>query len=209
MNDILMGSKASAHSLVLASGSAIRAEILGNAGLEFDIERPTVDEASVRLSMIEQQATVDAGASRLADLKALEISKSRQTSFVIGADQILECEGTWFEKPESSDQARVQLRRLSGRRHTLVSSVSVVLGGSVIWRHTGRASLVMRRLEDMFLDRYIEIMGEKLLSSVGGYQMEGLGAQLFDSVDGDHYTILGLPLLPLLGFLRDKSVLGH
>jgi septum formation protein len=204
----LMGSKTGVPPLVLASGSVTRADILKNAGLEFETRRPNVDEASIRLSMIETNATVEACAGRLAELKALEISAEQPRALVIGADQILEFEGNWFEKPETPDQARAQLLRLSGGEHRLISSVSVALGNAVIWRHTDQASLVMRRLGDAFMDRYIETMGERMFGSVGGYQIEGLGAQLFASVDGDHYTILGLPLLPLLGFLRDSDVLG-
>lgn len=208
MTDSLMGPTARASSLVLASGSPTRAEILENAGLDFQIQRPTVDEAVVRLSMIGAKAPVEAGTMRLAELKALEISTGHQRALVIGADQILECDGVWFEKPESLDQARHQLKLLSGRRHQLVSSVAVAVDNAVVWRHTDQAVLIMRVLGDDFLEQYITTMGERLFSSVGGYRFEGLGAQLFDSVEGDHYTILGLPLLPLLGFLRENDVLG-
>lgn len=208
MSDTLMSPKTGVPRLVLASGSSTRAAILKGAGLDFIIRKPTVDEASVRRAMIDSNAPVGAGADRLAELKAREISDDQPGALVIGADQNLECDGCWFEKPGTTDQAREQLERLSARRHRLVSSVAVALDGDVVWRHSDQASLIMRTLGAGFLDQYIEIMGNRVLTSVGGYQIEALGAQLFDSVEGDHYTILGLPLLPLLGFLRDSDVLG-
>jgi septum formation protein len=209
MANTIMGLNTRGSSLILASGSSTRADILINAGLIFDIQRPTVDEASVRLSMIASGAPVEAGADRLGALKALEVSADRPGTLVIGADQILECDGAWFEKPETLDQARDQLTRLSGKRHRLVSAVAVARDNTVMWHHTDQAHLSMRPLGSAFLDRYLDVMGEKVFSSVGGYQIEGLGAQLFDRVDGDHYTILGLPLFPLLGFLRDVDILGR
>ena len=208
MADTLMGSKTGNKELILASSSATRAGILQGAGLVFKIERPTVDESAIRRSMIASRADVESGAARLADLKALEISANHPASLVVGADQILEYEGAWFEKPISLGQARKQLEQLSGVQHRLISSVAVALNNAVIWRHTDNAVLNMRTLSESFLAAYLQIMGDRLLSSVGGYQIESLGAQLFDSVAGDHYTILGLPLLPLLRFLREKDVLG-
>jgi septum formation protein len=208
MTDTLMGPKTGGASLILASGSATRADILRDAGLVFKIERPTVDESAIRRSMIASKVAVESGAARLADLKALEISAKYPTALVVGADQILECGGAWFEKPCNIGQARKQLEQLSGEQHRLISSVAVALNNTVIWRHTDQAVLNMRPLSEGFLAAYLEIMGDRLFSSVGGYQIESLGAQVFDSVVGDHYTILGLPLLPLLGFLREKDVLG-
>lgn len=207
MADALMGSKTGKKELILASSSATRASILQGAGLVFKIERPTVDESTIRRLMIASGADVESGAARLADLKALEISAKHPACLVVGADQILESEGVWFEKPVDRGQARKQLEQLSGGQHRLISSVAVALNNSVIWRHTDHAVLNMRTLSECFLAAYLQIMGDRLLSSVGGYQIESLGAQLFDSVTGDHYTILGLPLLPVLRFLREKDVL--
>jgi septum formation protein len=210
MMDTLMGPGASETPLILASGSTTRADILRKAGLRFEIERPDVDEAAIRLSMIEKDASVEAAAVLLAETKAVQISGgTHQAALVIGADQILECDGEWFEKPDSIVQARRQLSRLSGTRHRLISSVVVALNGTAIWRHTDQAHLTMRSLGDDFLDRYTQVMGENLFTSVGAYQLEGLGAQLFSSVEGDHYTVLGLPLLPLLEFLRQQAILGN
>jgi septum formation protein len=208
MTDILMGPKAGNKELILASSSATRVDILEGAGLVFKIERPTIDEPAIRRSMIASGAGVESGAARLADLKALEISAKHPACLVVGADQILESDGAWFEKPINIGQAQKQLNQLSGGQHRLISSVAVALNNSVVWRHTDQATLHMRPLSADFLATYIEVMGNRLYSSVGGYQIESLGAQLFDSVAGDHYTVLGLPLLPLLAFLRENDVLG-
>ncbi|MDG2285954.1 MAG: Maf family protein [Alphaproteobacteria bacterium] len=209
MTDALMGPSVSETPLILASGSTTRADILRKAGLRFEIERPDVDEAAIRLSMIDKDASVEAAAVLLAEKKAVQISSgTRPAALVIGADQILECDGEWFEKPDSIARARLQLSRLSGTSHRLISSVVVALNGTVIWCHTDQARLTMRSLGDEFLESYIEVMGEKLFASVGAYQLEGLGAQLFSSVEGDHYTVLGLPLLPLVEFLRQQNILG-
>lgn len=203
----LMSPTTSADAVILASGSATRAEILRNAGLVFSVQRPSVDEAAVRDAMIKEGASVEAGALRLAELKTLEIAANHENHIVIGADQILECDGEWFEKPSSLDQARAQLKYLSGKSHRLISAVTVARKGNVVWSKTDEAVLTIRRFGDGFLERYLEIMGDRVSSSVGGYQIEGIGAQLFDRIEGDHFTILGLPLWPTLGFLREIGVL--
>jgi septum formation protein len=209
MTLVLMGPEAGTKALILASGSTTRADILNKAGLRFTIQRPNVDEASVRRTMIADGAPVEAGAVLLAEMKALEVSRDQLDAFTIGADQILECEGVWFERPETIAQARAQLLGLIGKRHRLISSVVVAVGGSKIWQHTDEAQMTMRPISEEFLERYITIMGDGMFSSVGGYQLEGVGSQLFSEVVGDHYTILGLPLLPLLGFLRSYDILEN
>lgn len=207
MTGCLMNPRMSPDRLILASGSATRAEILRNAGLVFSIERPTVDEAEIRESMIRSGASVEAGALRLAELKTLEIATSNSDCIVIGADQILECDGEWYEKPKGTDEARAQLSRLSGKDHRLISAVTIARDGEIAWKKTDEAILRIRHLGDGFLERYLDIMGDRVSTSVGGYQVEGLGAQLFDEIRGDHYTILGLPLWPTLQFLRRIGVL--
>jgi septum formation protein len=202
-----MNPSMSVDAFILASGSATRAKILRNAGLVFTVQRPTIDEASVREQMIGDGASVEAGALRLAELKTLEIATRNPRSIVIGADQILECDGEWYEKPGGTEEAREQLKRLEGRNHRLISAVSIAREGEIIWRETDEATLRLRHLSDVFLERYLGIMGDQVSASVGGYQVEGLGAQLFEDVRGDHYTILGLPLWPTLGFLRSIGVL--
>lgn len=207
MSRSLMNPSMPLDTLILASGSATRAAILRNAGLEFSVQRPSVDEATVRDSMISVGATVEAAALRLAELKALEIASRKIGSIVIGADQILECDGEWFEKPGGTDEARVQLKRLAGKNHRLISAVVFAREGETIWRTTDQATLRIRHLGAAFLDRYLDMMGDRVSTSVGGYQVEGPGAQLFEAIEGDHYTILGLPLWPTLGFLRRIGVL--
>jgi septum formation protein len=128
---------------------------------------------------------------------------------VIGADQMLDCGGKWLDKPNSLTAAGDTLRLLRGKSHELVASVSVVHEGKEIWALTDRAKLLMRDFSDDFLDTYLSNVGDDVMLSVGAYQLEGVGAQLFERIDGDYFTILGLPLLPLLGFLRDRNVVGQ
>ena len=128
-------------------------------------------------------------------------------ALVIGADQMLDCEGVWFDKPTGRDGAREQLKALRGRTHRLVSCAVIVRDGERIWHQIDRARLTMRNFSDAFLDEYLDSAGDDVLHSVGAYQLEGLGAQLFHRVDGDFFTILGLPLLPVLGFLRVHGVI--
>ena len=137
----------------------------------------------------------------------MRVSARHTGALVVGADQILDSGGYWFEKPADAEAARAQLKALRGKRHTLVSAAAVVRNGSVVWRATDRAHLTMRDFSDEFLDAYIVTAGAELLQSVGAYRLEGLGAQLFERVEGDFFTILGLPLLPLLGFLRGHGAL--
>jgi septum formation protein len=208
MTAFLMAPNFAEKPLVLASGSRTRAHMLSRAGLAVEIEKPNVDEAPSRRSMIAEGASVEAGAARLAELKARDVSRNRPGTLVIGADQILECDGYWFEKPDTMQQAREQLLRLSGRRHRLISSVVVAIDGDRVWHHADQALLTMRPLGQPFMTHYLREIGEAALTSVGGYQLEGLGAQLFSRIDGDYFTILGLPLLPLLAYLRSRDVLG-
>ena len=146
-------------------------------------------------------------AEALAELKAQRVTRRHPGALVIGADQMLECEGTWFDKPADRAAARAQLEALSGRVHRLVTCAVVVLDGERLWHRTESATMTMRRLSPEFLDRYLDTAGNEVLSSVGAYQLEGLGAQLFARVEGDFFTVLGLPLLPLLDFLRVRGVL--
>jgi septum formation protein len=126
---------------------------------------------------------------------------------VIGADQVLVHRGEILDKPATVDEARAHLRRLRGQQHELLSAAVIVVAGAPVWRHVGRARLAMRPFSDAFLDRYLEQVGARALTSVGAYQLEGLGAQLFARVEGDYFTVLGLPLLEVLGFLRARGVL--
>lgn len=195
-----------ARTVYLASASRTRAELLRNAGVAFTAEPAGVDEHEIKLSMHKEGADVAAAALMLADLKARRISAHHPEALVIGADQILECNGTWFDKPVDMDHARAQLKTLRGRTHRLVSCACVCLTGARIWTHDDQARMTMRNFSDAFLEEYLERMGPRVLDVVGGYEVEGLGAQLFAEISGDQFAVLGLPLLPLLDFLRGHGV---
>jgi septum formation protein len=198
---------AAALPVVLASASPARAALLRAAGIPILVDVAAIDEAEVKSSLLAARAEPAAVAEALAELKAQRVSRRHAGNLVIGADQVLECEGVLFDKPANMAAARSQLLALRGRRHQLVSAAVLVRDGQRLWHHVARADLTMREFSTDFLDRYLRSAGGATLSSVGAYQLEGVGAQLFGSVDGDYFTILGLPLLPLLGILREHGVL--
>ncbi len=193
--------------VVLASASQVRARLLREAGVVFEVEPAHVDEAEVKLGM--RAEPVEAVTEALAFLKAQHVSRRFPDAFVVGADQMLECEGKRFDKPANLDQARAQLGSLRGRAHDLIGCTVVVKEGARLWHHIGRVTLEMRPFSEAFLDAYLAAMGDEALRSVGAYQLEGRGVQLFSRVNGDYFTILGLPLLPLLDFLRGCEVLDR
>ncbi len=176
------------------------------AGVPHEIMPANVDEAEVKRSLAHEEAPSFAVAETLAELKAQQISRRHREALVIGADQVLECGGQLFDKPPDLDHARAHLIALRGRRHTLLTSVSVVRDSAVLWHHNEQAHLDVRPLSDDFIEWYIEQMGDQVCDSVGAYKLEGLGAQLFSKIEGDFFTILGLPLLPLLDVLRSHQV---
>jgi septum formation protein len=194
--------------IILASASAVRGEILRNAGLDFDIVPADIDEDRVKTEMKAEGSSASETAQVLADLKAQKVSKEETGALVIGADQMLVCEGSWFDKPNDLEAARDQLMKLRGKRHQLLSSVSVAQHGEVIFRHSTNSSLTMRSFSESFLDSYLKAEAENVCKTVGGYRLEGGGIQLFTSLKGSYFDILGLPLLPLLTFLRTKEILG-
>ncbi|MGE0254761.1 MAG: Maf family protein [Alphaproteobacteria bacterium] len=191
--------------LVLASASPTRAGLLDRAGLVFDIDPARVDEAEVKRALTGEGATAAEIADALAELKAIQVSRRRPADIVIGADQVLECAGRTYDKPPDMVAARVQLQTLRGRRHSLHAGVAVARGGALLWHHRGHAELTMRDFSDAFLDGYLAAAGDDVLGSVGAYRVEGPGIQLFAEIRGEWPTILGLPLLSLLGFLRDHG----
>jgi septum formation protein len=193
--------------LILASASASRARMLEAAGVPVEIRPSRVDEAAVKQALAAECAGAREVAETLAEMKAVQVSSQAPGALVIGADQVLALDDVLFDKPQSLEEARSHLERLQGRRHKLVSAATVALDGARIWGAVDEAELVVRRLSPAFLDDYLGRVGDKALQSVGAYQLEGLGAQLFSRIRGDYFTILGLPLLPLLGFLRDRGVL--
>jgi septum formation protein len=194
--------------LVLASTSRTRAGLLRAAGLAFETAAPGVDEESVKEAARADGLSPADAALLLAELKARRISERLPAAVVIGADQILVCEGRWFDKPADRDAAAAQLAALAGRRHELVTAVLAMKGGVVLWRHVATPRLTMRPLSGATIAAYLDAAGEAVLASVGAYQAEGLGIRLFASIEGEHAAILGLPLLPLLGFLRQHRVLA-
>ncbi len=193
--------------LILASESPWRRAMLRDAGLAFEAVAPDFDEAAAKLRLRGEGRTPRDIVEALADGKAFGPSRARPGAMVIGGDQILLFEGRVFDKPASREEARSTLRRLSGKTHRLMSAVSVTYDGEVAWRHLQEAELEMRDLSDPFIDRYLGEIGETATRTVGAYALEGRGAQLFTRVEGDYFTILGLPLLALLGFLREQGVM--
>lgn len=193
--------------IVLASGSATRRRMLEQAGITFTVATAAVDESAVKAAMREETNNPARVAEVLAELKATRVAAGRPDAIVIGADQMLDCEGIWYDKPASREEARAQLLALRGRTHRLSSAVVALRGGKRVWHHVDSARLTMRHFSDAFLDRYLDAMGEAVTSTVGAYQIEGLGAQLFMLVEGDHFTILGLPLFALMDFLRENGEL--
>lgn len=188
--------------LILASGSVTRQTMLRAAGVEVVCEKPAVDEDEVKHALRAEGAKAIQVADTLAELKAQRVSRRHRDAYVIGADQMLECGGIWFDKPADADHAFAHLRALSGRSHALISAVVVCRGGERIWGENDSARLTIRDLSDEFIRSYLAAIGPAAFESVGAYQLEGRGAQLFTRVEGDFFTILGLPLLPLLAFLR-------
>lgn len=193
--------------LVLASASAARARLLAAAGLQVRCQAAAVDEEAMKASLKAEGATPAQVAETLAELKAQRVAPKFPGALVIGADQMLSCNEMWFDKPPDRDHAAAQLRALSGKTHTLWTAVCVVRNGSRLWHHNAAARLTMRPLSDAFIDDYLAAAGPAVIACVGAYQLEGLGAQLFAKVEGDFFTVLGLPLLPLLDFLRSNRAL--
>jgi septum formation protein len=192
--------------LILASGSKTRADMLAAAGVIVQIMRPNVDEEAVKASLRAEGLSPRDQADALAEAKAVSVSR-RRTGLVIGADQMLSCEGRAFDKAGDRAIARAQLESLAGKTHTLHTAAVVAEDGNPVWRFVAEPRLTMRSLSPAFLDDYLDRVGDHAFASVGSYQLEGLGAQLFSRVDGDFFSILGLPLLPLMTFLRDRGAL--
>lgn len=190
--------------LVLASGSASRRAILEKAGVPFTIDPADIDEGAVKAAF---SGTPAALALELAHRKALAVSARQPGKLVLGADQVLEFEGEAFDKARNLHEARARLEMLRGKTHALVGGLALVRDGAPVWQHQSRCEMHVRAFSDAFLDRYMNEAGSILTAGVGGYAYEGLGAQLFDRVDGDFFAVLGLPLLPLLAALREHGAL--
>ncbi|WP_430471628.1 Maf family protein [Thalassospira lucentensis] len=195
------------HRLILASSSKTRHAMLKNAGVDCDAIASMIDEEGYKQSMKAEGANAAQAAETLAEMKALRMYRQQPDGIVIAADQMLECNGIWFDKPKDRDNTRAQLLALRGKTHQLVSAAVIYKEGSRIWGTIDTAHLTMRNFTEEWLDWYLDAAGNDIFDCVGGYQLEGIGAQLFTEVRGDYFTVLGLPLLPLIGFLRDHGVL--
>jgi septum formation protein len=193
--------------LILASASPYRRMLLQNAGVPCEAVPSNVDERAVETPLVRSGALPEDVALVLAEAKALEVSERRPGNLVIGSDQTLSLGGQLLHKPPDMEAARRRLLELSGKAHQLNSAVVLARNGEAVWRHVATASLTMRNLTAEFVGRHLARVGEKALSSVGAYQIEGEGIQLFETLEGDHFTIVGLPLLPLLGALRNLGAL--
>ncbi len=197
-------------SLILASGSAVRRKLLTDAGLAFTAEDSRVDEDAIKAGFAgsdrNAEEETDELALKLAEAKALAVSAKNEGALVVGADQILSCEGRRYDKPKSMEEARANLLAFRGRPHILHSGLVLVKDGGAVWNLTARATLTMREFSEEFLDSYLAEAGERVMKSVGCYQLEGPGVQLFEKIEGDYFSILGLPLLPLLDELRRHGV---
>jgi septum formation protein len=194
--------------LILASSSKTRARLLEAAGLAFIVEPPGLDESVMRQAVSGAQSLAPHDVAEvLARAKAEAVSDFAPKAYVIGADQVLAFGDLIMSKPETVEVARRQLLDLSGKTHTLHTAVAVAANGETIWAETTMATLTMRKLSPEFIGRYLAAAGEEVLSSVGAYQIESLGVELFDKIDGDYFSILGLPLVPLLDTLRGEGVI--
>jgi len=193
--------------IILASGSPYRRKLLEAAGIEFTVLKPDLDERAVEAPLAGTGATPEDVALVLAEAKATVVSQARPDALVIGSDQTLSLGEDLFHKPADMAEARRHLLRLSGRTHHLNSAVVLARNGEAVWRHVAIARMTMRTLEPGFVGRHLAAVGDAALTSVGAYQVEGQGIQLFERIDGDYFTIVGLPLLPLLAALREHGAI--
>jgi septum formation protein len=193
--------------LILASKSPFRSALLKNAGIEFSGESADIDERAVEAPLYETGATPEEVAQVLAEAKALDVSEKNPGAVVIGCDQTLSLGDEIFHKPANMEAAGRQLLQFSGKTHQLNSAVVLVKDGETLWRHVSVARMTMRKLDPAFVGRYLGRVGDSALSSVGAYQVEGPGIQLFEKIEGDYFTIVGLPLLPLLAELRKEKLI--
>lgn len=197
---------ATAESIILASASAARARLLAAAGVVFSVEPAAIDEGETKERARRTGDSPIECALALAVAKACVVSLRHPRALVIGGDQVLAAASDWFDKPRDLAEARTQLLVLRDRTHVLATAICVAHGGTAVWQATSMPELTMRWFSEAFLDAYVAAEGESLLGSVGAYRLEGRGAQLFARVSGDHFAILGLPLIELLDFLRERGV---
>jgi septum formation protein len=188
--------------LILASGSAIRAELLRNAGLQIEVQAANTDEDAIKQSLLAEDASPRDIADSLAEAKARRVSSRHPGDMVLGCDQALEFEGKLISKSENLDQALDLLKSMRGKQHTLYSAAVIYEDARPIWRHVGRARLSMRDISDGYLEDYLARNWDSVSSCVGHYKIEKEGVRLFTGIDGDYFTVLGLPLLEILSYLN-------
>lgn len=193
--------------LILASGSQIRAQLLQNAGVRFDVQTARVDEEMIREALLAEGAAPRDIADALAEAKARKVAQKDFDAMVLGCDQVLEFQGDLLSKPKSPEEAIDQIRAMQGERHALLSAAVIYHEGKPIWRHVGQVRLRMRKSSDNYIEGYVERNWESIRHSVGGYKLEEEGVRLFHSVDGDYFNVLGLPLLEILAFLTLRGVI--
>jgi septum formation protein len=194
---------------VLASTSPIRLQLLRSAGLTVEAVAPRVDEETARVALLAEGAKPHDVADTLAELKARKVADKRPGDLVLGCDQVLEFEGAVFAKPETQDEARDHLRQLRGKSHRLLSAIVAYEDAQPVWRHVAEARLTMHHISDAYLDEYVTRNWDSIRHSVGGYKIEEEGVRLFSAITGDHFTILGLPLLPLLAWLGTRGMIAR
>lgn len=194
-------------SLVLASTSPFRKQLLQQAGLDFTSSAPDIDERAVEAAAEHQALAPAELAALLGCEKALAVSREKPDALVLGGDQVMALGSQVYHKPKDMAAARTQLLSLRGTTHVLNSSLALAHNGKILWSHVSQAQMSVRMFSETFLDDYLERVGERILKSVGGYQIEGMGVQLFSAIEGDYFTIIGVPLLPLMEKLRELGVI--
>lgn len=195
------------QNLVLASGSQFRRQLMENAGLDFTVDPARIDERAIEAPLENAGANPDTVAEALAIAKALDVSHRHPDALIIGSDQTLSLGSRVYHKPKNRAEAASHLKSFSGKTHRLNSAVALVRDSQVLWNHVSHAELTVRDLSDQFIERHLDKVGDSVLLSVGAYQLEGEGIQLFSRIEGDYFTILGLPLLPLLNKLRELGAI--
>jgi len=193
--------------VILASGSAIRRQLMTDAGLDFEVITKPVDESVIKESMLAESARLRDIADALAEAKSMRVS-CVENGLVIGADQIMVMDNQLFDKPKDINEARERLKLMRGKTHYLVGAVVICENGVPVWRHMAKTKLTMREFSDEFLEDYLKTEGDLVTKSVGAYRFEGLGSQLFSHVEGDFFSILGLSLLPVLDYLRIRGAIA-
>lgn len=195
--------------ILLASGSEIRATLLRNAGLAFDVARPRVDEDAIKAALLAEQAKPRDIADALAEAKARKVSGKMPGALVIGCDQVLDFQGRLLSKPKTPQDALAQLQEMRGNRHMLLSASVIYENGEPVWRHVGQVRLRMRAASDAYLRDYVDRNWDSIRHAVGAYKLEEEGVRLFATIDGDYFNVLGMPLLELLNYLAVRGVIAQ